>query len=78
MLLSKKFVVPGDNLSPITFDMSFNTLIRTIKNEKIKLMGFNYTNTLSICHWFQFADNTALATAVQEDSQALLYVFSNW
>ena len=49
--------------------MCFNTLIRTIENEKIKLLGYNYTNT-------QFADDTALAIATQEDSQALTNVFT--
>ena len=58
--------------------MCFNTLIRTIENEKVKLLGYNYENALSPRHWFQFADDTALATATQEDSQALLNVFTKW
>ena len=58
--------------------MCFNTLIRTTENEKIKLLGYNYTNALSPRHWFQFADDTALATATQEDSQALLNVLTKW
>ena len=41
-------------------------------------MGYNYTSTLSLHHWFQFADGTALATATQEDSQVLLNVFPKW
>ena len=52
--------------------MSLNTLIRTIENEKIKLLAYN----LSPRHCFQFADDTALATATQEDSQALLNVLT--
>ena len=63
----------GDSLSPL---MCFNTLTRTIENEKIKLMGCNYINALTPRHWFQFTDDTAIATATQEDSQALLNVFS--
>ena len=35
-------------------------------------MGYNYTNALTPRHWFQFADDTALATANQKDSYALL------
>ena len=54
--------------------MCFNTMIRTIENEK--LMGYNYTNVLSPRHCFQFADDTAFATAAQEDSQTLLNVFT--
>ena len=52
--------------------MSLNTLIRTIENEKIKLLAYN----LSPRHCFQFADDTARATATQEDSQALLNVLT--
>ena len=58
--------------------MCFDTLIRTIGNETIKLMGYNYTNALTPRHRFQFASDTALATATQEDSQAFLNVFSKW
>ena len=58
--------------------MCFNTLIRTIENEKIELMRYNYTNALTPRHWFQFVDDTALATVTQEYSQALLNVFSKW
>ena len=49
-----------------------------IENEKIKLIGYNYTNALSPRHWFQLADDTALATTTEEDSQALLNVFAKW
>ena len=41
-------------------------------------MRYNYANALSPSHWFQFADDTALLTATQEDSQALLNVFTKW
>ena len=62
----------------IIFNMCFNTLIRTIEKEKIKLLGYNYTKSLSPHDSFQFADDTALATATQEDSQASLNVFAEW
>ena len=41
-------------------------------------MRYSYSNALTPRHWFQFTDDTALATATQEDSQALLNVFSKW
>ena len=69
----EKGVLQGDNLSPLIFNLCFNTL-----NKKIKLVGYNYTNPVSPCHWFQFADDTALATATQEDSKAFLNVFRKW
>ena len=60
----KKRVLQGDSLSRLIFNMCFNTLIRTIENKK-KLMGCNYTNALTLRHWFQFTDDTALGTATQ-------------
>ena len=71
----EKGVLQGDNPSPLIFNMCFNTLIGAIEKEKIKLVGYNYTNPPSPCLWFQFADDTALATATQEDIQAFLNVF---
>ena len=41
-------------------------------------MGYNYTNALTPHYWLQFVDDTALATATQEDIKALLNVFSKW
>ena len=41
-------------------------------------MRYKYNNALTPRHWFQFADDTALATVTQEYSQALLNVFSKW
>ena len=41
-------------------------------------MGYNYCDTLTPRHWFQFADDSALVTSIEEDSQALLNVFTKW
>ena len=60
----KNGVLQGDSLSRLFFNMYFNILIRTVENKK-KLMGCNYTNALTPRHWFQFTDDTALATATQ-------------
>ena len=76
--ITNPVVVEKGAQSPLIFNMCFSTLIRTIGNEKIKLCGCNCTNALSPCHWFQFAYNTALATATQKDSQVLLNVFTKW
>ena len=51
----EKSVLEGDSLSPLIFNMCSNTLIRTTENEKIKLMGYNYTNALTPRHDFRFA-----------------------
>ena len=72
----EKGVLQGVGLNPLIFNMCFNTLMRPTENEQSKLLGYNYTNALSLRHWFQFADDTALATTTQEEIQALLNVFT--
>ena len=41
-------------------------------------MGYNYCDTLTSRHWFQFTDDSALVSSTEEDSQALLNVFTKW
>ena len=71
-------VLQGDCLSPFIFNMCVNTLITTIVQEKVKCLGYMYENTLSPKHWFQFADDTGIATALESDNQLLLNVFTKW
>ena len=61
-------VLPGDSLSPLLFNLIINTLIDTIKFEKIEYMGYFYENCLRPKHWFQFADDTVIATALETDN----------
>ena len=74
----QKGVLQGDCLSPLLFNLVVNTLLKTIDSEKIRTMGYNYCDTLTPRHWFQFADDSALVTSTEEDSQALLNVFTKW
>ena len=57
-------VLQGDCLSPLIFNLCVNTLVNTIKDERIKCLGYVYNITLPQRHWFQFADDTAIATAL--------------
>ena len=38
-------------------------LIQTIKQKKINCLGYVFDYTLQLRHWFQFADDTAIATS---------------
>ena len=71
-------VLQGDSLLPLLFNMCVNTLIKTIEDKRIKCMGYVVEKTLSPCHWFQFADDTAIVTALEEDNQRLLNLFTKW
>ena len=71
-------VLQGDSLSPLRFNLIIKTLINTIKSEKIEFMGYFYKNCLSSKHWFQFVDDSAIATALERDNQCLCKVFIKW
>ena len=71
-------VLQGDSLSPLLFNMCVNTLINTIEDKRIKCMGYIAEKILSPRHWFQFADDTAIVTALEEDNQRLLNLFTKW
>ena len=58
--------------------MCVNTLINTIEDKRIKCMGYIAEKILSPRHWFQFADDTAIVTALEEDNQRLLNLFTKW
>ena len=57
-ILTDSFLMsPGDSLSPLLFNLIVNTLINTIKSEKVEYMEHVYQGCLSPKHWFQFADD---------------------
>ena len=71
-------VLQSDTLSPLLFNLIINTLINTIKSERIECTGYFHQNCLGPKHWFQFADDTAIVTALASDNQHLCDVFLKW
>ena len=70
-------VLQGDCLSPLLFNMCFNTFIQHIKAEKYRQFGFSF-KLLNPIHWFQFADDAAVITSEESENQHLLNRFSIW
>ena len=70
-------VLQGDCLSPLLFNMCFNTFIEHIKTEKYKQFGFSY-KLLNPVLWFQFADDAVVVTCQESENQHLLNRFSIW
>ena len=70
-------VLQGDCLSPLTFNLCFNTFIKYISDSKFKQFGFS-TNPLCPVHWFQFADDAAVITGLESENQMLLNHFTRW
>ena len=70
-------VLQGDCLSPLLFNMCFNTFIQHIKADKYRQFGF-MTKFLNPIHWFQFADDAAVISGQESENQHLLNRFSIW
>ena len=75
-------VLQGDCLSPLLFNMAFNTFIQHIKSEKYSQFGFWKINMNSMqlnpVHWFQFADDAAVISGHERANQILLNRFTVW
>ena len=72
-----KGVLQGDCLSPLTFNLCFNTVIKYISNPMFTQFGFK-TSTLSPLHWFQFADGAAVVTGHEQENRTLSNHFTRW
>ena len=59
-ILVGRGVLQGNPLSPLTFNLIFNTFIRYIKSEQFEQFGYRYNNILTPKHWFRFADDAAV------------------
>ena len=70
-------VFQGDCLSPLTFILCFNTFLQHISDQKFKQFGFTI-NSLYPVHWFQFANDAAVITGLENENQILLNHFTRW
>ena len=70
-------VLQGDCLSPLLFNLCFNTFIQHIKAEKYRQFGF-WCKLLNPIHWFQFADDAAVVSGLESENQHLLNRFTLW
>ena len=76
-------VLQGDCLSPLLFDMYFNTFLQHIKAEQYRQCGFldtnsKHTSSLNTIHWFQFAVDVAVISNQEAEKQIPLNRFSVW
>ena len=70
-------VLQGDCLSPLLFNLCFNTFIQHIKCDQYRQFGFSH-KLLNPIHWFQFADDASVITSLESENQHLLNRFSLW
>jgi hypothetical protein len=64
-------VLQGDCLSPLLFNLCVNSLIHTIDDAKLKCLGYVNNATMYPRHGFQFADDTGILSAYEEDRQSI-------
>ena len=60
-------VLQGDCLSPLLFNLCFNTFVQHIKSDKYSQFGFS-SSLLNPLHWFQFADDAAVITGQESEN----------
>ena len=77
-MIAGKGVLQVDCLSPLLFNLVVNTLVKTVDQDRVRCMGYTFSNMLIPRHWFQFADDSTIATSTEEDCQLLLKVFTKW
>ena len=73
-----KGVLQGDCLSPLLFNMIFNTFINSVKSKEFEQLEYRYSQHLSPRHWYQFADDATIVTGQQYENQILLNAFTRW
>ena len=73
-----KGVLQGDCLSPLLFNLCFNTFIEYVKDQKFTSLGYQVSSKLSPRHWFQFADDASIVTGTEQENQILLSAFTRW
>ena len=74
----KKGVLQGDCLSPLVFNLIINTIVQFVPQQQFSQLGYSLTNLLRPTYWFQFADDAAVATGQEYETQIPLNVFSTW
>ena len=71
-------MLQGDCLSPLLFNMCFNTFLQYVKSSKFQQVGYKFNSRLAPRHWFQFADDASVVTGQQNENQLQLNAFTIW
>ena len=78
----RRGVLQGGCLSPLLFNMCFNSFIQLIKSDSYKQLGFSPVNErgamFNPVHWCQFADDAAVISTNEKENHLLLNCFTRW
>ena len=65
-IVVERGVLQGDSLSPLLFNMCFNTLMVILQEERLNCLGYVYDESSVPRNWLQFADDTAIITSTRK------------
>ena len=74
----ERSILQGDCLSPLIFNLLINTFIQYVRQERFSQLGYSLSKLPRPIHWFQFADDAAIATGQEYETQVLLNAFTAW
>ena len=74
----EKGMLQGDCLSPLLFNVCFNTFLQYVKSSKFQQLGYKFNSRLAPYHWFQFANQASVVTGQENENQLLLNAFTIW
>ena len=71
-------VLQGDTLSPLLFNLVFNTLMMTLKTPSLQQCGILWGTNGQRTKWSQFADDAAIISETSHEAQTLIHLFQRW
>ena len=74
----KRGVLQGDTLSPLLFNIVFDSLMSTLTDPQIQSHGVLWGDGLTRSLWTQFADDAAVVCGRLRDTQHILAFFQRW
>jgi len=71
-------VLQGDPLSPLLFNLVFDSLMSTLSNPQIQSHGILWGDGFTRSLWTQFADDAAVVCDKLKETQLILSFFQRW
>ncbi len=71
-------VLQGDPLSPLLFNLVFDSLMSTLSNPQMQSHGVLWGDGLTRSLWTQFADDAAVVCDRHKETQLILTFFQRW
>jgi len=71
-------VLQGDTLSPLLFNIVFDSLMSTLSVPRIQSLGVLWGDGVTRSMWAQFADDAAIIADSLRGAQLLLSLFQRW